>query len=613
MRELLDKFEVSKEAKEVYRKEKQPQNVCLNIPKFDFFGLEYIFKEIEIRHTRDNEEGQERDTQEEITKDQTHKPTEDHQKDARFYEIIVPEKRQVASISTAATIIPLECKDSLCDGLTHKLVHLPINNEVERKESEYQGTRKEPLVKRWLQQEDKGNCKQITKYISDNDKEKDYNIRPSWSSNANLKFPFAGKSSPKMGTLDIWDTREFHIDNEQENKKDVVTQEQLIAYDFLIFDANSKICQKDTEKINKRDNIPVSLNSEYPSPNNVEYIPYNRKTATCPTRLPLTEKQKIPPNTKSDKIKRGRYEFKKGKEYEDEQRIIMDNEIDSTSTTPLTSTTFEAKGEETQCLTKFNEKLEQIIERDAQEGIIEEERVIEKIINQGNRHEKLSDEIHKQWRMTTKNQTCKSKEEDNVIEKEVELIGPPMPQSLQDHETNFEMDDGGRKQVIGVSGNTFEDTPKGKNLVINRGEREFKGTPVHIVNKEIKQSEPNSKSQCLSLSTTIGEYLGEQKCKHKHQQKIKKDEDLYEETEIIYSNTESREGQHWNISEVGVTSASYKRLIGEYNQAKEWRHSITFTPSKKIEELTLNEECDGEDNFVDETVQMTCKPKVDFE
>eukprot|EP01018_Ginkgo_biloba_P032469 Gb_28532 [translate_table: standard] len=59
---------------------------------------------------------------------------------------------------------------------------------------------------------------------------------------------------------------------------------------------------------------------------------------------------------------------------------------------------------------------------------------------------------------------------------------------------------------------------------------------------------------------------------------------------------------------------SYKWIIGEYNQVGEWRHSITSIPSKKIEELTLNEECDAEDNFVDvKTLQMPDKTKVDFE
>eukprot|EP01018_Ginkgo_biloba_P007247 Gb_31242 [translate_table: standard] len=90
MRELLDKFEVSKEAKEVYRKEKQPRKTCLNTPKIDFSRLEYIFKEIEIRHTHNNEEkieeekpeyeeSQGRDTQEEITEDQTPKPMANEQ------------------------------------------------------------------------------------------------------------------------------------------------------------------------------------------------------------------------------------------------------------------------------------------------------------------------------------------------------------------------------------------------------------------------------------------------------------------------------------------------------------------------------------------------------
>eukprot|EP01018_Ginkgo_biloba_P024935 Gb_01284 [translate_table: standard] len=56
------------------------------------------------------------------------------------------------------------------------------------------------------------------------------------------------------------------------------------------------------------------------------------------------------------------------------RQTIMDEEIDSSSMTPFTSISFEAKGEETQCLMKFDENLEQIIERDAQEGIIEEEK-----------------------------------------------------------------------------------------------------------------------------------------------------------------------------------------------------------------------------------------------
>eukprot|EP01018_Ginkgo_biloba_P003795 Gb_36770 [translate_table: standard] len=162
----------------------------------------------------ENEEPQERDTQEETTKDQTHKPMEDNQENERFYEIICPEKPQVASISTATTITPLKCIDFLFDELTYKPVQLPINNEVEREESEYQGTQRESLVKRLLHQEDKGKCKQTTKYISDEDKEKDCTIRTHWDSNANLNLPFVGKSFPKLGTLDKWDTREFHVDDE---------------------------------------------------------------------------------------------------------------------------------------------------------------------------------------------------------------------------------------------------------------------------------------------------------------------------------------------------------------------------------------------------------------
>eukprot|EP01018_Ginkgo_biloba_P008840 Gb_01426 [translate_table: standard] len=165
MRELLDKFEVSEEAKEVYRKEKQPRNACLNIPKFDFSGLEYMFKEIEIRHTHNNEEkteeekpeyeeNQERDTQEEVTKDPTHKPMEDNQENERFYEIICPEKPQVASINTATTMTPLECIGFLFDELTYKSVHLPSDNEVDEEESEYQETQeKGDLIIESLQQE----------------------------------------------------------------------------------------------------------------------------------------------------------------------------------------------------------------------------------------------------------------------------------------------------------------------------------------------------------------------------------------------------------------------------------------------------------------------------
>eukprot|EP01018_Ginkgo_biloba_P033585 Gb_12889 [translate_table: standard] len=48
LRELLDKFEVFEESKEAYRKEEQPWNECLDIPKFDLSRLEYLFKEIEI-------------------------------------------------------------------------------------------------------------------------------------------------------------------------------------------------------------------------------------------------------------------------------------------------------------------------------------------------------------------------------------------------------------------------------------------------------------------------------------------------------------------------------------------------------------------------------------
>eukprot|EP01018_Ginkgo_biloba_P017494 Gb_14216 [translate_table: standard] len=57
MRELLDKFEVPKESKEeFYRKKEQLGNVYLDIPKFNFSRLEYLFKKIEIRHVRDKED-----------------------------------------------------------------------------------------------------------------------------------------------------------------------------------------------------------------------------------------------------------------------------------------------------------------------------------------------------------------------------------------------------------------------------------------------------------------------------------------------------------------------------------------------------------------------------
>eukprot|EP01018_Ginkgo_biloba_P027057 Gb_13000 [translate_table: standard] len=110
MRELLDKFEVSKEAKEVYRKEKQQQNACRNIPKFDFSRREYVLNEIKKRNAHNNEDKdsnyknttekfkveecmagkneeeeleykdpQERDTQEEITEDQNAKPMANEQ------------------------------------------------------------------------------------------------------------------------------------------------------------------------------------------------------------------------------------------------------------------------------------------------------------------------------------------------------------------------------------------------------------------------------------------------------------------------------------------------------------------------------------------------------
>eukprot|EP01018_Ginkgo_biloba_P038992 Gb_36377 [translate_table: standard] len=77
---------------------------------------------------------------------------------------------------------------------------------------------------------------------------------------------------------------------------------------------------------------------------------------------------------------------------------------------------------------------------------------------------------------------------------------------------------------------------------------------------------------------------------------------------------ESRDGQHWDISEVGVTGAGYKWSIGECNQEEEWRHSIAFIPSEKIEELTLNEECNAEDDSVDVgTVQMPGETKAESE
>eukprot|EP01018_Ginkgo_biloba_P025093 Gb_02680 [translate_table: standard] len=182
MRELLDKFEVSEEAKEVYRKEKQPRNTCLDTPKFDFSGLEYIFKEIKIRHTHNNEEktkeekseyeeSQGRDTQEEITEDQTYKPMIDDQegvtrdkalevqgkeykekqdeekedynlryyyfddqKDARFYEILTPKDPQLVSISVATTMVPSESTYALLNKPIHKLDQLPIKKELEDEE-----------------------------------------------------------------------------------------------------------------------------------------------------------------------------------------------------------------------------------------------------------------------------------------------------------------------------------------------------------------------------------------------------------------------------------------------------------------------------------------------
>eukprot|EP01018_Ginkgo_biloba_P015994 Gb_31616 [translate_table: standard] len=51
--------------------------------------------------------------------------------------------------------------------------------------------------------------------------------------------------------------------------------------------------------------------------------------------------------------------------------------------------------------------------RDAQEEITEDKGVSKKIINIGNWYEKLNDEIHKQWRMTKENQTCKLVEDDH--------------------------------------------------------------------------------------------------------------------------------------------------------------------------------------------------------
>eukprot|EP01018_Ginkgo_biloba_P028510 Gb_30193 [translate_table: standard] len=58
---------------------------------------------------------------------------------------------------------------------------------------------------------------------------------------------------------------------------------------------------------------------------------------------------------------------------------------------------------------------------------------------------------------------------------------------------------------------------------------EFRDTPVLIVNKATKQSELEFKSQCLSLSTTVEDYLVEQKYKNEYQEKIERDEDLYGE------------------------------------------------------------------------------------
>eukprot|EP01018_Ginkgo_biloba_P000910 Gb_07195 [translate_table: standard] len=236
----------------------------------------------------------------------------------------------------------------------------------------------------------------------------------------------------------------------------------------------------------------------------------------------------------------------------------MGDGINSTSTTPFTSTTFEAKGEETQCLMKFDEKLEQIIERDAQEGIIEEEKVIKKIINQGNGYEKLSDEIHKQWRITTKDQTCKFEKEDGMIEKEEQLIGPPMPQISQNHETNFEM----ALEKFAPHIQQFNIERNGKRVPVN-------GSPLSYEAREIDFGELDTNGQQIYQSIHQGQIIPDAHAYGKTPKVVdsfKDSTELEEATRFVKNNVQ----QVLTIEQIIVCLVSVHSIL-EAKTVAEWK------------------------------------------
>eukprot|EP01018_Ginkgo_biloba_P030022 Gb_37883 [translate_table: standard] len=220
------------ELKELY-KEEEPWNMCLNTPKLSFVGPiseEYIVEENEMENAHNNEDDdwlfeyqqekveyedyeckntndefrvdkceaekndektQGKDTQEEITKNQTYKPMADEQEgdtldkalamqgkvyedeqeeededynrcyhclddqeDARFYEILTPEEPQLASTNMSTTRAPSKSTDTLPNECAYDPVQFPIKKKVEGEEPKYlENQENEDLIIESLQQE----------------------------------------------------------------------------------------------------------------------------------------------------------------------------------------------------------------------------------------------------------------------------------------------------------------------------------------------------------------------------------------------------------------------------------------------------------------------------
>eukprot|EP01018_Ginkgo_biloba_P033599 Gb_20373 [translate_table: standard] len=115
-----------------------------------------------------DEEIQGKDTQEEITENQTYKPIVDEQEgdtldkalavqrkeDARFYEILTPEEPQLTSTNMPATMSPSKYKDTIPNECAYDPIQFPIEEKVEGEEPEYQENQeKEDLIIESLQQE----------------------------------------------------------------------------------------------------------------------------------------------------------------------------------------------------------------------------------------------------------------------------------------------------------------------------------------------------------------------------------------------------------------------------------------------------------------------------